>query len=128
MGHISLKTACCLVEKGLVTGIRLEPNGDQEFFCESCVYAKATHLSVPKNREGSCAIKFGNEVHSDLWGPAPVETKGKHHYYITYTDNCTRLTHLYLLQNKSDAFSSYKEYKAWCMTQLGASIKKLHSD
>ena len=100
MGHISLKTAHCLIEKGLVTGIHLEPKGDQEFFCESCVYAKATHLSVPKNREGSCTIEFGDEVHLDLWGPAPVETKGKHCYYITYTDNCTcltHLTHLYLL-------------------------------
>ena len=128
MGHTFPKTACCISKGGLVTGIHLEPNGDQEIFCESCVYAKATHLSVLKNREGSHAIKFSDEVHSDLWGPAPVETKGKHHYYITYTDDCTCLTHLYLLQNKSDAFPSYKEYEAWCTTQLGASIKKLHSD
>ena len=97
MGHISLKTARHLVEKGLVTGICLEPNGDQEIFCKSCVYAKATHLLVPKNREGSRTIKFGNEVHLDLLGPAPIETKGKCRYYITYTDDCTCLTHLYLL-------------------------------
>ena len=128
MGHISLKTAHRLIEKGLVTGIHLEPNGDQEIFCESCVYAKATHLSVPKNREGSCTIKFGNKIHSELWGPAPVKTKGKCCYYITYTNDCTHLTHLYLLRNKLDAFSSYKEYEAWCMTQLGMSIKKLHLD
>ena len=63
MGHISPKTAHHLIEKGLVTGIHLEPNGDQEFFCESCVYAKATHLSVPKNREGSRTIKFSDKVH-----------------------------------------------------------------
>ena len=38
------------------------------------------------------------------------------------------LTHLYLLWAKSDAFQTYKEYKAWCQTQLDASIKVLHSD
>ena len=38
------------------------------------------------------------------------------------------LTHLYLLRVKSEAFKSYKQYEAWCATQLGVSIKILHSD
>ena len=97
-------------------------------FCESCVYAKATQKSVLKAREGECAKKFGEEVHSDLWGPAPVKSKGGKRYYITYTDDCTCLTHLYLLCAKSDAFDSYKEYEAWCSKQLGVLIKILHSD
>ena len=40
----------------------------------------------------------------------------------------TCLTHLYLLWAKSDAFETYKEYKAWCRTQLDANIKVLHSN
>ena len=42
MGHISPEIAQKLVEKGFVTGMKLEtmPSGDS-FFCESCVYAKA---------------------------------------------------------------------------------------
>ena len=40
----------------------------------------------------------------------------------------SRLTHLYLLQTKSEAFSTYKEYEAWCRTQLDVKIKFLHSD
>ena len=38
------------------------------------------------------------------------------------------LTHLYLLRAKSDAFQTYKEYEAWCQTQLDAKIKVLYSD
>ena len=73
MGHISPVIARKLVENNLVTGVRLEttPSGDP-FFCESCVYAKATRKVIPKAREGERADVFAGEVHSDLWGPAPV--------------------------------------------------------
>jgi len=129
MGHISPAIAQKLVKDGFVTGVRLEsmPSGDLHF-CESCTYAKATRKSVPKVREGDRATKFGGEVHSDVWGPLPVESKGGKCYYITFTDNKTRLTHLYLLARKNEAFESYKDYEAWCSTQLGAKIKILHSD
>ena len=129
MGHISPIIAKKLVENKFVTGIRLETmsSGDP-FFCESCVYAKATRKSIPKAREGERASVFAGEVHSDLWGPAPVETKGKKRYYITFTDDKTRLTTIYLLAKKNDAFESYKDYEAWCRTQLNATVKVLHSD
>jgi len=71
---------------------------------------------------------FSREVHSDLWGPAPVKYKGGKRYYITFTDDKTCLTHLYLLCNKDEAFAAYKEYEAWVATQLSAKIKILHSD
>ncbi|PPQ83602.1 hypothetical protein CVT26_001384 [Gymnopilus dilepis] len=129
MGHISPFIAQKLVDNGFVTGVRLEstPSGEP-FFCESCVYAKATRKSVPKQREGERAKEFGGEVHSDVWGPSPVESKGGKRYYITFTDDCTRLTHIYLLAQKSEAFQSYKDYEAWVDTQLGAKVKVLHSD
>ena len=57
-------------------------------------------------------MEFGGEIHSDLWGPAPVATKAGKHYYITFTDDKTCLTHLNLLCLKSEAFDSYKEYEA----------------
>jgi len=60
MRHISLGIAHCLVEKGFVTGVHLEPmlSGDS-VFCESCVYAKATRKSVPKAWEGKHTKMFG---------------------------------------------------------------------
>ena len=129
MGHISAGVARKLVDKGFITGVRLEPTSSGEpLFCESCIYAKATRKPVPKTRDGERATKFGDEIHTDLWGPAPVATKGGKKYYITFTDDMSRLTHLYLLRTKSDAFETYKEYEAWCRTQLDAKVKVLHSD
>jgi hypothetical protein len=57
-----------------------------------------------------------------------VESRGGKRYYITFTDDKTRLTHLYLLRKKDEAFTTYKEYEAWVDTQLSARIKVLHSD
>jgi hypothetical protein len=128
MGHISPGIAKKLVSEGFVTGVRLVSTADAEFFCESCVYAKATRKSIPKAHEGERAKKFGDEVHSDLWGPAPVETKGGRRYYVTFIDNYTRLTHLHLLCTKDEAFEAYKQFEAWSANQLEAPICVLHSD
>jgi hypothetical protein len=128
LGHISPQAAKKLVDKGFMTGVQLETTSDADLFCKSCVYVKATRKSIPKVREGERATEFGGETHSDMWGPAPVETKGGRCYYITYTDDKTRFTNLYLLAKKSEAFKSYKDFKAWCSTQLNAHIKTLHSD
>ena len=129
MGHISPIITKKLVENNFVMGVRLEstPSGDP-FFCESCVYAKATRKVIPKVREGEQAKVFAGEVHSNLWGPVLVETKGKKCYYITFTDDKTQLTNIYLLAKKNDAFESYKDYEAWCRTQLDVPVKVLHSD
>lgn len=90
LGHISPKTAKKLVKNGFMTSIQLEATSSTvNSFCESCVYAKATQKSIPKAREGERAKDFGGEVHSDVWGPAPVESKGGKHYYITFTDDKT---------------------------------------
>ena len=111
-----------------MTGLKQEPTSDANIFCESCIYAKATCKMVPKTREGKRAAESGDEIHTDVWGLAPVESKGGKRYYITYTNDSTRLTNLYLLAKKSDACETYKDYDAWCATQLKAKIKVLHSD
>src|ERR1700678_2251802 len=129
MGHISPESARRLVSQGLVTGVLVDLTGPiRPFFCESCTYAKSSRKPISKVIEGERATVFGGEVHSDIWGPAPVDYKGGKRYYITFTDDKTRLTHLYLLRNKDEAFATYKEYKAWVATQISAKIKILHSD
>ena len=128
MGHISPAIAKKLVSQGFVTGVKLVSTPDAEFFCESCVYAKATRKPVPKTCKGERAKKFGEEVHSDLWGPAPIETKGGRRYYVTFIDDYTRFTHLYLLCTKDEAFEAYQQFEAWSKNQLKAQICVLHSD
>ena len=107
MGHISPETAWKLIKDKMVMGVRLEytpyytPYG-QPFFCTSCVYAKATRKPIPKMQEGERVDVFGGEVHSDVWGPAPVESKGGRRYYVTFINDKSWLTTMYLLKTKDE--------------------------
>jgi hypothetical protein len=128
-GNLQVHPCSALVKDGMITGVRLEytPAG-QPFFCESCVYAKATRKPVPKQREGSRATVFGGEIHSDLWGKSPVMSRGGKSYMSTYIDDKTRLTNVYFLRTKDEQPDAYKSYEAWVDTQLGAKIKVLNTD
>ena len=129
MGHVSIKTTCKLVNGKRVQGVRLDGTPDPDkFFCESCVYAKATRKPVPKKRQGDRAKDFADEIHSDLWGKSPIESKGGKHYWITFTDDKTRLTWLNLFRKKKEAFMAYKIFEAWVETQFGWRIKALNID
>ena len=127
MGHISYNTVKTLVKDNLVTGIRVDLSSPTPF-CEACVYGKQHKVPVPKERQGPRSKDFGDQIHSDLWGPAPIATFGKKQYYISFTDDATRLTNLYLLREKSEAFEAYQQYHAWVKTQMKVPIKILHSD
>jgi hypothetical protein len=88
LGHISHDAACKMVEKGLVTGIKL--NGDTAIaFCQSCMYGKAVCKAVPCVCQGERATEPGGEVHTNVWGPAPVELLGGRRYYVLFTDDKT---------------------------------------
>ena len=129
MGHIAIPTARQLVRDKLVTGVRLEYTpSNKEFFCESCVHAKATRKEIPKKREGERATVFGGEVHSDLWGKCTPESLGGKSYWETFIDDKSRLTHLYFLRTKDEAPDAYKKYEAWVNTQMDKKIKILNSD
>ncbi|KAI0265510.1 hypothetical protein BGY98DRAFT_880466, partial [Russula aff. rugulosa BPL654] len=71
MGHIAAASARKLVESGAVVGIKLDPES-QERDCNVCIYARATRLPIPKMRISPPAKNFGDEVHTDVWGPSPI--------------------------------------------------------
>ena len=106
MGHISPQVARTMVEKGMVDGINLDGSSDMRS-CDSCEYGKAHRKPISKVREATRAKTVGEEVHSDVWGPSLVQTINGREYYVTFTDDHSRLTHLYLLHTKDETFEAY---------------------
>jgi hypothetical protein len=77
LGHISVASTCKLVENRAVKGIKLNPDAP-ETDCKACIFACATHIPIPKPRISILALNFGDEIHTDVWGPAHIITvKGK---------------------------------------------------
>ncbi|KAI0260700.1 hypothetical protein BGY98DRAFT_929614, partial [Russula aff. rugulosa BPL654] len=75
-----------LVTSGAVKGVELDPD-IPDADCEACIFAHAAALPVPKVRIGPPAQNFGDEVHTDVWGPAQVATRQGRRYFITFTDD-----------------------------------------
>ena len=90
--------------------------------------AKMAKKSVAKVQEGECTSVFGEEIHSDLWGPASTATLGGWHYYMSFTDDWSKWTVVCLLRWKSKAFKAFKDFYAWVLTQLEKHVKCLHTD
>jgi hypothetical protein len=85
--------------------------------CDTCIYAHATRLPIPKVRISPPARNFGDEIHTDVWGPATIATCQNQKYFITFTDNATRYTTTFLLRTKDQALEIYKMFEAWAVTQ-----------
>ena len=55
-------------------------------------------------------------------------TRGGKRYFITFIDDCTRYTYVYLLRTKDEAFDKFKIYKAESENQKDKKIKMVRSD
>ena len=128
LGHIAPDSIRQMIKDGTITGITLDEAHKTMGTCNSCKYTKLTHKPIGKIHGPLRQTKLGDKVHTDLWGPSPVQTGGHSCYYASFTDDYTRFTQLYLQKAKLDTFNSYQAYEAWLSTQFSTKIKRLHSD
>jgi hypothetical protein len=110
MGHIAPEAVKALVNRGMVEGVKLD-SSPSSVSCDSCEFAKATWKAIQCERVEPRAKKFGNKTHSDVWGPAPVQTKGGKEYYVSFIDDHTHYVHLHLMWEKCEVFDHYKGVK-----------------
>lgn len=76
--------------------------------------------------------KYSNEVmdliHTDVCGPMQTMTPSKKRYVLTFIDDYTKYSIVYLLQNKSDVFSKLKKYIQLGQTMFNKRPKVIRSD
>ena len=89
MGHIAPETARQMVSKGAIKRIDIDSALEIQH-CNSCEYVKAAQKSIKKECQSPRAEKFGNEIHSEVWGLSPIQTPGHKNYYMSFTDDHTR--------------------------------------
>lgn len=84
-----------------------------------------TKKPFPKNERN---IEMLELVHSDICELNGILTRGGNRYFITFIDDCSRFTHVYLMKTKEQAFDMFKSYKPLGEYQLEKKIKILRSD
>ena len=66
--------------------------------CIHCLHGKMHILPFPSSR--FVATSPFELVHTDLWGPAPIDSINGYKYYVIFVDHFTRFTWMYLLTSK----------------------------
>ena len=79
--------------------------------CESCQLGKQTRASFPKRVNNRVTSMF-DIVHSDIWGPSRVSTTLGFQYFVTFIDDYSRCTWLFLMKNRSELFSIFQKFCA----------------
>jgi histone deacetylase 1/2 len=66
-------------------------------------------------------------VFLDVWGPAPSSI-GRYSYYVSFIDDHSKFTWLYLLRHKSEVFSIFHEFQNLIERQFGRKIQAIQTD
>lgn len=125
LGHVSPQATRHMVAHGHIIGVKLTNNTKKD--CKSCEYGKMTRAPVAKQRSSGLAEAFGDIIYSDVW-MSPIQSQGGAKYFVSFTDDATRVSRLYFLKTKDQVLASFKKYVAWAETQQGAKVRVLHSD
>ncbi|GFY85851.1 hypothetical protein Acr_04g0005890 [Actinidia rufa] len=96
------------------------------FQCDVCELSKHTRASyIPRMLRAPSAFDL---IHSDVWGPSPVTALSQHRYYVTFIDDYTRCTWVYLMRHKSEVFSHFTHFLQMIKTQYNTVVRNIRSD
>jgi hypothetical protein len=95
--------------------------------CVSCLAGKQHRDSIPKQANWRASAKL-ELVHTDICGPINPQSNGGNRYFITFTDDLTRKTWIYLMKEKSSALDLFKKFKVLVENESGCVIQCLRTD
>ncbi|KAI3412713.1 uncharacterized protein J3R85_017059 [Psidium guajava] len=122
LGHIASSRLTVLHKQGALGPVSFDSLPP----CSICPLAKQSAKPFPISNSRSSAIF--DLIHSDVWGPAPLSSKSGFKYYVSFIDDYSRYTWVYLMRQRSDFFSIYQSFTTMVSTQFNRKIKVFRSD
>ncbi|KAG8482498.1 hypothetical protein CXB51_024223 [Gossypium anomalum] len=99
LGHMSENGMVELSKRGFLDGQGICKLN----FCKHCVFGKQKRVRFTRgihNTKGTLEY-----IHSDLWGPSRVPSRGGANYMLIFIDDFSRKVWAFFLKQKSDVFS-----------------------
>lgn len=120
MGHVSFGYL-----KKLFPNL-FEKINSSNLYCDVCELAKSHRTSFPLVSNKS-NVPF-MIIHSDVWGRSKVPTLGGSEWFVTFIDDCTRVTWLWIMKSKGDVAVIFQKFCKMVETQYKTQVRVLRSD
>jgi hypothetical protein len=106
--HLNYNGLQLLKKKDLVSGLAYIQN--QVGICEGYVYGKIHWFPFPKTVwRAKAPLEL---VHADICCPTCTTSLNNKRYFLLFVDDFSRMIWIYFLNNKSNAFSVFLQFKA----------------
>jgi hypothetical protein len=120
-GHISLNAIEHLKLNQLVEGLKIDKSTIPSQACEAHIQAKQGHRPFQQEVKNRSEVP-GEHIMSDIWGPTHMESTGHWKYYISFTDDNTRITVAPFMKKKDQSFDQIQE----CYQNEACKASKIH--
>jgi hypothetical protein len=91
------------------------------FHYEPCIYAKNHRVSFPLSFNKS-DVHF-SLIHTDVKGPSLIPTYTGVQWFVSFINDCTRVSWVYLMKTKSDVFPIFQIFHQIIRTQFNAQVQ-----
>ena len=125
-GHLNVQSLQKLSRNNLVNGLDFNHTKDIKF-CETCVRGKQTKSVFPTSERNRAAEPL-DLVHSDVCGKMNARSLGGAEYFLTFIDDQTHYTWIYVLKHKNEVFDCFLRWKALVEKSSGRKVKVICSD
>ena len=120
LGHVNFKYILRMKDQ---LGLQIPA---EELQCEICEIAKCHRL--PFKRKKIRTTKPLQLIHTDVCGPIKPSSIEGFRYFLTFTDDYTRFSQVYVLSSRTQVYEKFLEYKAYVENHHNDKIKTLRSD
>ena len=125
-GHLGMQNMRKLVNEDMVIGITDDMKHDIDV-CGPCAEGKMHRTKFPKQSENRNDSVLGL-IHSDVCGKMKNQSLGGGKYFVTFIDDKTRYTWVYIIKSKDEVFEKFLEFKAQMEMATGNKVKALRDD
>ena len=125
-GHLGAQSMQKLVSGNMVLGLKCKMSGDISV-CKPCVEGKLHRSKFPTDG-GKRSKEVLGLVHSDVCGKISTKSLSGCEYFVTFIDDKSRYTWVYVLKSKDQVFGCFKDWKAMVENDTGKKLKAIRSD
>jgi histone deacetylase 1/2 len=98
---------------------------NKDGICHACQMGKSHQLPYPQSSSVSTGIL--DLIFSDVWGPVP-NSVGRNKYYVSFIDDHSKFTWVYLLCQKSEVFACFRDFQSLLERQFDRKICSVQTD